>query len=152
MARIAKLWEGLFFLSVHTAHVCCYKPTSIIPISITFFTCTPKSKKNISIGLGDWIDHKNLRDRRYILRQDYKCSRYYTFIKYSSVFIEQVYHVLTIYVRWFQQIVTVAFYSTVDPPLSPSDVRSSIIGFLSNYRQNFPKYSMGSYMYFLNFA
>ena len=103
---------------------------SFIPISITFFTCTPKSKKNVSIGLGGWIDNKNLRDILYILRQDYKCSRYHTFIKHTSVFIEQVYHVLTIYVRWFQQIVTVAFYSTVDPLMSPSGVRSSIIGFL----------------------
>ena len=72
---------------------------SFIPISITFFTCTPKSKKNVSIGLGGWIDNKNLRDILYILRQDYKCSRYHTFIKHTSVFIEQVYHVLTIYVR-----------------------------------------------------
>ena len=72
---------------------------SFIPISITFFTCTPKSKKNVSIGLGGWIDNKNLRDILYILRQDYKCSRYHTFIKQTSVFIEQVYHVLTIYVR-----------------------------------------------------
>ena len=99
---------------------------SFIPISITFFTCTPKSKKNVSIGLGGWIDNKNLRDRLYKII-NVQVIKHLLNIHQCSL---NRYHVLTIYVHWFQKIVTVAFYSTVDPLLSPSGVRSSIIGFL----------------------